>query len=166
MVALHYRRASIDDLPLLYRLAREIWIPAFAPLFSKKQLEALYKGMYNDELLTEWLSAEGNEMYFIYEADKAIGYAAIEKKGDALKLDKIYIHPDLQGAGRGSEVMYFIEQRAKELQAKEITLRVNRGNDSAIRFYQNRGFEIERSIDFPGPDGYLYEDYLMTKIIA
>jgi ribosomal protein S18 acetylase RimI-like enzyme len=166
MVKLTYRRASVEDLPLLYRLAREIWIPAFAPLFTNDQLEALYRGMYNDEILTEWLSTEGNELYFIYQDDRAIGYTAIEKHEGFLKLDKIYIHQDLQGGGLGSEAMGFIEGLAADSGLKEIRLRVNRGNDLAIKFYRKRGYEVVDSIDFPGPDGYRYEDYWMSKILS
>lgn len=165
MVKLTYSRASVDDLPLLYRLAREIWIPAFAPLFSKKQLEALYSGMYNDEILTSWLDTEGNELYFIYQGDDAIGYTAIEKRDDHMKLDKIYIRQNLQGKGLGGESMRFLEGLAADAGLNEIRLRVNRGNDSAIQFYRNRGYEIVDSVDFPGPDGYRYEDYWMSKIL-
>jgi len=119
--------------------------------------------MYNDELLTKWLSREGNELYFIYLGEKTIGYTAVEKHLEFLKLDKIYIHPALQGKGYGGQAMKTIEEIATEANLPEIQLRVNRGNDSAIAFYQNRNFTIIQSIDFPGPDGFLYEDYLMKK---
>ena len=160
---MRFQKATTEDLPLLYQLAEEIWIPAFAPLFTETQLRALYAGMYNDELLTRWLSREGNELYFIYQSEKAIGYTAVENHSDFLKLDKIYIHPSLQGKGYGGEAMKKIEEIATEAGLTRIQLRVNRENDSAISFYQNRDFRITESIDFPGPEGFLYEDYLMTK---
>jgi len=163
VVGLRFRKATTADLPLLYQLAEEIWIPAFSPLFTASQLRALYSGMYNDELLTSWLSKEENELYFIYLGEKAIGYTAIEKHSELLKLDKIYIHPSLQGKGYGGEVMKKIEEIAANARLSAIELRVNRGNDSAIAFYRNRDFDISKSIDFPGPDGFLYEDYLMKK---
>ncbi|MCZ4407900.1 GNAT family N-acetyltransferase [Cryomorphaceae bacterium 1068] len=165
MVDLKFQRATVQDLPLLYQLAEEIWLPAFAPLFDEAQLRALFSGMYNDELLTAWLSREGNELYFIYDGDKAVGYTAVEKHSGFLKLDKIYIHPSIQGKGYGAEVMKKIEEIAFDADLNHIELRVNRENDSAISFYQNRDFNITESIDFPGPEGFLYEDFLMKKII-
>ncbi|MFT6996778.1 MAG: ribosomal protein S18 acetylase RimI-like enzyme [Cryomorphaceae bacterium] len=164
MVDLQFRRASPKDLPLLYELAEEIWIPAFAPLFTEAQLRALYSGMYNDELLTQWLSRKGNELYFIY-SKATIGYMAVEKHPEFLKLDKIYIHPSTQGKGFGGAAMKKIDQIAIDAGLSAIQLRVNRENDLAISFYQNRDFEITESIDFPGPDGFLYEDYLMKKVL-
>jgi ribosomal protein S18 acetylase RimI-like enzyme len=164
VVDLRFRRASPKDLRLLYELAEEIWIPSFAPLFTETQLRALYSGMYNDELLTKWLSRKGNELYFIY-SKAAIGYMAVEKHPEFLKLDKIYIHPSTQGKGFGGAAMKKIDQIAIDSGLSVIQLRVNRENDSAISFYQNRDFEITESIDFSGPDGFLYEDYLMKKVL-
>lgn len=165
MVDLTFQKADVKDLPLLYKLAEEIWIPAFAPLFSEIQLRALYRGMYNDELLTQWLSQKSNELYFIYSDQKPIGYAAVEKHPSFLKLDKIYIHPSLQGKGCGGAAMKKIDQIAIDAGLSVIQLRVNRENNSAIAFYLHRNFQIIESIDFPGPDGFLYEDYLMEKLL-
>lgn len=165
MVDLTFRRAAIQDLPLLYELAEQIWIPAFAPLFTETQLRALFDGMYNDELLTQWLSRKGNELYFIYSSNEAIGYMAIEKHLEFLKLDKIYIHPSTQGKGLGDATLKKIEQMATNAGLSTIQLRVNRENDSAISFYKNRNFAITESIDFAGPHGFLYEDYLMKKVL-
>ncbi len=162
---LQLQKGTVKDLPRLYQLAEEIWIPAFAPLFDEVQLRALFSGMYNDELLTAWLSREGNDLYFINNDNKDIGYTAIEKHPCFLKLDKIYIHPSLQGKGYGREVMKKIEEIAFDADLNHIELRVNRENHSAISFYQNRNFSIIESIDFPGPEGFLYEDFLMKKII-
>lgn len=163
MVELKFQRATLQDLPLLYKLAKEIWIPTFAPLFTEIQLSALFAGMYNDELLTQWISQKGNELYFIYASSDAIGYMAVEKHPEVLKLDKIYIHPSTQGKGYGGIAMNKIEQIAIEAGLLTIQLRVNRGNALAIAFYKNRNFTITESIDFPGPAGFTYEDYLMNK---
>lgn len=165
MVKLQFQTATVADLPQLYEMAEEVWLPAFAPLFSETQLKALYSGMYNDTILTKWLAEKGNELYFIYVNEKAIGYSAIEKHSDFLKLDKIYIHPSLQGKGLGGEAMKKIEKIALDAGLSKIQLRVNRENHSAISFYQNRNFRIIESIDFPGPEGFLYEDYLMKKVL-
>ncbi|HKK38319.1 MAG TPA: GNAT family N-acetyltransferase [Cryomorphaceae bacterium] len=165
MVRLQFQKATITDLPLLYELAEEIWIPAFAPLFSETQLRALYSGMYNDELLTKWLAEKRNELYFLRVNDNAIGYSAIEKHSEFLKLDKIYIHPSFQGKGLGRAAMIKIEEITIDSGLSEIHLRVNRENHSAISFYQNLNFRIIESIDFPGPQGFLYEDFLMKKVL-
>ncbi len=162
---LRFQKAEVSDLPLLYKLAEEIWIPTFAPLFSETQLRALYSGMYNDEKLTRWLNQAENELYFIYSEERAIGYFGIEKHPPVLTLDKIYIHPELQGQGLGLQTMVEVELLAVTSDLKRIQLRVNRFNSSAISFYERRQFRIIESIDIPGPDGFVYEDYRMEKVL-
>ena len=163
MVSLKYEKASVQDLSKIYDLSEEIWKPAFSPYYAKEDLDLLYTGMYNDNLLTNWLSNSKNMFYFILKDNRYIGYTAIELHSDHLKLDKIYVHPSLQGSGIGSLVMKKIEAIAAEFSLETIFLRVNRKNKLAIDFYHNRSFKIIESIDFPGPKGLRYEDYLMEK---
>ncbi|MEM9053444.1 MAG: GNAT family N-acetyltransferase [Bacteroidota bacterium] len=163
MVSLAYKRATVDDLDKIYELSEEIWKPAFAPYYSKEDLDILYTGMYNDDLLTQWLSNPKNQFYFILKDQQYIGYTAVELHSHHLKLDKIYVHQSLRGSGIGSLVMKKIEDIASKFSLERIILRVNRENKPAIEFYQNRSFTITESIDFPGPNGLLYEDYLMEK---
>ncbi len=164
-----------DQLPLLYRLAEEIWLPTFSPLFSEKELQSLYQGMYNDDALKAWMDRPGCTLYIIYTApanlpngqihrpEVAIGYMGIEHTPDSLKLDKIYVHPRLQGQGVGSWAVEQVMAFAKNAGCERITLRVNRRNTAAIAFYNGRGFVIDAEVDYPAPNGFTYEDYLMSK---
>lgn len=160
---INYQKASADDLPKIFEISEEIWKPAFAPIYSPKELNVLYHGMYNKELLVTWLSITSNHFYFILNDKKFIGYMAVELHPTHLKLDKIYVHQSLQGNGIGSQVMLKVESFAREASLKQIMLRVNRQNRSAIDFYRKRNFHILESINIPGPNQLVYEDYLMVK---
>jgi ribosomal protein S18 acetylase RimI-like enzyme len=167
---------SKSQLPELLLLSEKIWLPAFAPLFDREKLLSLYRGMYSEQLLTDWMARPGCTLYFICRKEleenslepeqKLIGYLATELSGATLKLDKIYVDPTLQSKGIGRRVMDITEEKAINAGAAEITLRVNRRNDRAIAFYQRCGFEITGKEDFPAPDGYVYDDYLMTKKLS
>lgn len=164
------------ELPQLLILSEKIWIPAFAPLFDHQKLWSLYRGMYSRDLLKDWMSRPGCELFFIFReggkkdtavlAVQPIGYLATELKGTTLKLDKIYVDPTLQSKGIGSRVMEITAEKAFNYGASEITLRVNRRNDRAIAFYVRCGFEITGEEDFPAPDGHVYDDFLMTKKLS
>jgi ribosomal protein S18 acetylase RimI-like enzyme len=165
VVSVAFKKASIQDLPLIYELAEEIWIPAFAPLFAETQLRALYQGMYNDKLLINWLKQKENDFFIALFDGQPKGYYATENHQKYLKLDKLYVHPDLQGQGVGKKILQEIVNHCRKKGIPSIELRVNRGNDGAIGFYKKYGFEIEKSVDFEGPNGFLYEDYIMAKSI-
>jgi ribosomal protein S18 acetylase RimI-like enzyme len=158
-----------SDLPALYQLAERIWLPTFAPFFTEHELKSLYKGMYNDETLLDWMSKSGHALFFICAqatpAD-AIGYLAIETKKDGLKLDKIYVDPLLHGKGIGRWAMAQMEEIAAKHGLNKISLRVNRRNRQAIHFYEKCGFHIDEEVDYPAPNGFVYDDYLMSKTMS
>ncbi len=158
------------ELQELYRLARSIWLPSFAPLFSEKELVALYNGMYNDATLLSWMGSAGNHLFFIcMQADaksRRIGYLGISIQAPLLYIDKIYVHPDQQGRGIGLAVMEEAERRGQNAGCTSSQLRVNRGNKKAIKFYESMGYQIEKEIDLPAPSGYTYSDFVMCKALC
>lgn len=162
------RAALLSEIPSLIELSKDIWIPAFTPLFTLEEVTALHSGMYAPEVLESWMAQPGHHMYFIDAADgsERIGYLAVALEAERLKLDKIYVHHRLQGQGIGRWAMKKVIQMALEAQLPEVYLRVNRGNEKAIRFYQKLGFEIEAEVDFPAPNGYVYADYLMAVRVS
>jgi len=162
MHSLHPVRAS--GIPALIALSKEIWLPAFAPLFEKDELMSLYRGMYDVRVLEQWLAKTENHLWFIETAGWKgyAGYLAVEEESDRLKLDKIYVHPYLQGRGVGQWALEQVMEMARKLGHSSLYLRVNRGNVQAIRFYKAAGFTIDEEVDFPAPNGYVYQDYLMS----
>jgi len=152
---------GVSDLDDIIDLAREIWIPSFRSYFTEDQLWALFGGMYNTELLEKTLNNPNYQYHFIYNSkDEVIGYLALDFSDNSLKIDKIYVHPNLQGSGIGSRVLsYLIDQYGD----KRIWLRVNRGNSGAVRLYEKHGFKTIAHKDFHGPNDYKYEDYIMEK---
>lgn len=67
-----------------------------------------------------------------------VGFVAVKARGEFLHLDHLYIHPDFQGKGIGSNVLTHVFERADSLTAA-IKVGALRGSD-ANRFYQRHGF--------------------------
>jgi len=155
------KRQGIDQIDQIIKLAKEIWIPSFKSYFTEEQLWSLFEGMYNKKLLQKTLSQPAYHYYFIYDRKgQIIGYLALDFSNNSLKIDKIYVHPKLQGMGIGTLVMDYILDKYKE---KRIWLRVNRGNFGAVKLYEKQGFRVIERKDFHGPGKYKYEDYIMEK---
>jgi ribosomal protein S18 acetylase RimI-like enzyme len=152
---------GISEIDQIIDLAKEIWIPSFESYFTDEQLWSLFEGMYNIDLLKKTLDNPHYHYYFISNAnDEIIGYLALDFSNDSLKIDKIYVHPRLQGSGIGSKILaYLIDQYRN----KRIWLRVNRGNRGAVKLYEKHGFKTIARKDFHGPGKYKYEDYIMEK---
>lgn len=157
-----FRKAAVRDIPQLIALAREIWLPTFSVYFTKSELNSLFSGMYNTEKITSDLS-NPQYAYFIVEdfSQKGIGYFATAINAEYLKLDKIYVSPILQGRGIGKWIFDEVVSQAQDNNLHFIRLNVNRRNSPAIAFYKKLGFTIVESIDIPGPNGFVYDDYVM-----
>jgi GNAT superfamily N-acetyltransferase len=122
--------------------------------------------MYNEAKLLSWLSAPENHLYIVNYQNEPKGYLGLSYEPDRLWLDKIYIHPKLQGRGLGAAVLSRVERMATDANISRVALRVNRRNEKAIAFYLRKGFTIDGEADFPAPGGYIYDDYLMSKVIS
>lgn len=164
MVSFKLVEAREADIPKIQQIAEEIWIPTFSRIFSGPELQQLFQGMYAKNVLAETLKNPNYNLFFICdERNKEIGYCAVERKRNVLKLDKIYVAPAKQGGGFGRAVMKEIYQMADAQGLSLVELRVNRAHEKSISFYQKQGFKIVESVNFPAPNGYIYEDYIMQK---
>lgn len=162
MVAPEIHKIDESQIPRIIELAREIWLPAFKPFFTSHELESLFEGMYAPEKLIEWFGRSGNQMFTIGPKDRPLGYFAIAEKENKFWLDKLYVNPDTQGSGLGYGTWLLAKSMARESGYNEVWLRVNRRNKQAIDFYLRVGFKIDSSVDFEGPNGFIYDDYLMN----
>ncbi len=159
---LHFSKASLQDIPAIIAIAEKIWLPSFARYFEEYELNSLFSGMYTPQKLLETLNNPAYAFYFVKdEKGSTLGYFAIEMKSQTLKLDKIYVDPTIQRQGLGKIIFQHITELAEQKKAETIALNVNRRNSLAISFYKKLGFEIIRNEDIPGPNGFIYDDYVM-----
>ena len=76
----------------------------------------------------------------IVHNDLRVGFVLIRPDGDGLYLDHLYIHPDFQSRGLGSQALTVILKEA-DLAQKDIKVGALKESDSN-RFYQAHGFEL------------------------
>lgn len=75
-----------------------------------------------------------------------IGFFVLNPKGDALRLDHLYIHPDHQGLGIGARVLAQVFAEADQ-QSKLLRVGALKGSDSN-RFYRRHGFQLVEESEF------------------
>lgn len=82
---------------------------------------------------------------FIHVDGALAGVVAVAEFGDHIQLEKLYLLPDVQGRGVGSQVLRDLLQAA-ERQQKTLRLRVLEVNTSARRFYERHGFVVTQCV--------------------
>lgn len=154
-------RCLPGDEQRIQALAEKIWIPTFSSILSEDRLTYLFHLMYDSKKLSQQLLNPLNAFYVLTFSGKDVGYAQLVFHKEWIKLEKLYVHPMMQGKGCG---LYLLRHMISEAAAKsinELRLQVNRGNERAILFYKTFGFKIVASKDFDVGGGHVMDDYVM-----
>ena len=150
---------SKSDLPLVEKMAHEIWPIHYTPIIGVKQVEYMLNKMYSVPVLEQKFN-EGHQFYLIKEGDKSIGYISTSSPDNRnFFLHKFYILPTQQGKKLGEQI--FNQLYRKLYHAESIRLYVNRQNYKSINFYFKLGFKIEKLNELDIGEGYFMSDFIM-----
>jgi ribosomal protein S18 acetylase RimI-like enzyme len=156
------RSAEIDDLPVIRRLAEEIWPFAYGSILKEGQLKYMLDLIYSIPSLQHQLADLHHRFILVIENGVYIGFASFSSHEDPVvyHLNKIYILPGQQGKNIGKQILEFVISEVKAAGASSLQLNVNRHN-KATHFYEKHGFKIIRSEDIDIGMGYFMNDYVM-----
>lgn len=162
------RKATINELPIVQSLAKEIWPPTFRQILSQKQIEYMLDMMYSLDALKKQLTELNHVFIIAFEGDIDVGYLSYEinsKNKSETKIHKIYLLPSTQGKGYGKQLIGYAKKVAIENFQTGITLNVNKFN-KAYEFYLKQGFEFVKNEDIDIGNGFLMEDAVLSLSIS
>lgn len=157
--------ASKEDIFIIQSLSDRIWPPTFSDILTKDQISYMMDIMYSTASLEEQMIKSGHHYLLVKDGDEYLGYLSYEldyKGSEATKIHKIYVLPSTQGKGIGRLFINAVCNIAKANNNNQLLLNVNRFN-KAINFYQRIGFEVIGREDIDIGNGFLMEDYTMSK---
>ena len=156
------------DLPALAELAGRIWRQHYPGIISPEQIEYMLRKMYSLEVLRNEISFQGIHFYRLIDQGRFVGFASIgpAHAAGAFKVHKLYLLPEVHGRGLGSRLLNHCESEARRLGATRLILAVNKQNSKAIAAYQRNGFQIAESVTTNIGEGFVMDDYIMTKDLA
>jgi ribosomal protein S18 acetylase RimI-like enzyme len=97
-----------------------------------------------EELLPQGLSTENNFLYTLVDEDEAIGLIWMNVKTQPSKIGFIYnvfVKEKFRGKGYGKSLMLLIEEKAREMELKSLSLHVFGSNHVARKLYETIGYE-------------------------
>ena len=159
------RKATIEDIPLINRLAWIVFPHTYKELLSPGQIDFMMDWMYSPTNLHKQMTEDGHIYYLAFQGDEPAGYLSIQPEGEHVyHLQKIYVLPSYQGKKLGKLLFQQAIDGIKELQPApcQIRLNVNRYNTKAVEFYQRMGMKKIFEGDFDIGHGYLMTDYIMA----
>ena len=157
------RPVTAPDVPAIAALAREIWQATYPGIITQEQIDFMLEQRYGHERLYEDLQESDKWLDQAFYAGRRIGFAFSEIYKGEFKLDKLYIHPDVQRKGVGGQLIANVAERARAAGYPCVILQVNKRNVNAINSYKKYGFEVRTvTVDDIG-GGYVMDDYVMEK---
>ena len=104
-------------------------------------------------------------IYFIQHDETVVGFAHLGSRGGKTDwLEELFILPEYQGNGFGSEAIHQLEEIVKQYSAS-LYIEAAARNEAAIRLYRKLGYDCLNTItirkDFPG---YEYDVVRKEKI--
>ena len=160
-----FRKAGLEDTPLIEELAQEIFPATYKGMLSEGQIEFMMDWMYSQENLRRQILEDGHIYHIVYYEGEPVGYVSLQQQGERLwHLQKIYLKPGMQGKSVGKKMFLFALEyiRANSLLPYTMELNVNRDNVKAWQFYEHMGMHKASSGDFHIGNGYYMTDFIMA----
>ena len=158
---LTFQKACTTDIPILRKLAREIWTVSYGEMLPARQIEYMLNWMYSEETIQQEMDKE-----VLWELirldDENIGFIALTPEAEVLKLNKLYILGNLHGQGFGQAALRHVIEYGTSKGFQKIYLTVNKQNAKAMKAYEKAGFIRTDSLVSDIGDGFVMDDYIYT----
>jgi GNAT superfamily N-acetyltransferase len=150
-----------SDIQWLHPVIVDIWTEVFTPIIGKDQVDYMLQNYQGIDNIRQEIQ-QGILYFALMFQNECIGYTAYELKTDYIYLSKIYIEKAYRGKGFMREIFDWYDQLSHQYQRKQL-LRVNQGNERAIKVYNKREFKLiaEDIVDIGA--GFQMVDYLFEK---
>jgi len=156
---------NTEDIDAVARLARPIWFEHYSPIIGESQVEYMLNKFQSQQAIASQIS-EGYQYFQVTFSDKLVGYFSLQERDRAsLFIGKFYLSKNTRGKGIGRSMLAYIESLANELSCQSIDLTVNK-NNPAYEIYLKLGFINQGSAQFDIGNGYIMDDYLMSKSLS
>ncbi len=164
-LTIQIRPITPPDVPAISSLAREIWQATYPGIITQDQIDFMLELRYGHERLYDDLEDADKWLDQAFLDDRRVGFAFSEIYKGEFKLDKLYIHPDVQRQGVGGQLIEHVAERARKLGYPKVILAVNKRNEKAINSYKKYGFVVREIIQDDIGQGYVMDDFIMEKVL-
>jgi diamine N-acetyltransferase len=145
---LQLKAIKIVDQPKLMALIQRIYPPAYKHLWKNEDCSFYFNKFFSLENLTKDLQDKNAEYYFVYYHSKLAGIIRFiyndlyldYKNETATYLNRIYLGEEAQGKGVASQLLDWIEQKAKQKGNTLIWLKAMDTQRQALRFYEKKEY--------------------------
>ena len=154
-----------EDINLIVDIAKPIWVEHYSPIIGRDQVDYMLDKFQSVKAIKEQL-LQGYRYFKVLNEKQIIGYFSTQfRDNSSLFISKFYLAKSARGLGVGKIMLQFIESLALECTCNSLDLTVNKYNP-AYQVYLKLGFTNQGSVEIDIGNGYIMDDYLMSKNIS
>jgi ribosomal protein S18 acetylase RimI-like enzyme len=155
------------DFATVARLGEVIWRAHYTKIIGSAQIGYMLADRYTPEKLSLYLNADDRWLMLLRIDGRAVGYCSYALTDDPgeMKLEQLYLLPELQGKGLGRLMLRHVEEQARARGRSLLMLQTNKRNAGAIAFYCKAGFTVREEAVFDIGNGFVMDDYVMEKVL-
>lgn len=161
------RLATLADVNRIREIAEITWPVTYSSIISMDQIQFMLDWMYDKQTISSAIEAVNQDFLVLENANEIVGFAGIEHQyegNNITRLHKLYVLPSTQGTGGGKTLLKAVENEARIHKSSLLHLNVNKANP-AVQFYFKNDFEVDHEIILEIGNGFVMDDYVMTKKI-
>ncbi|HMV05292.1 MAG TPA: GNAT family N-acetyltransferase [Accumulibacter sp.] len=152
------------DVEAIIDLARVVWYDTYPAIISRAQIEFMLAQRYTAARIRGELQQAGIWWDQAHVGTQLAGFAcSLLTANHELKLDKIYVDPQHQGAGVGARLIAQVAEHARAAACTTLILAVNKHNERAIAAYRRHGFVVREAVCVDIGGGFVMDDFIMAK---
>ena len=145
-----YREWTIEDTDETQKVLFKTWVASYAGFIPMTDIQWYFNNYYSDINFAR-LQADPDIWSFVAETGgHVVGYARGRNNLDQKRfyLESLYVLPEFQGKGIGTELLKLVENTAQQLNHPVIWLGVMVQNIPSIEWYRKLGFQFVEETPF------------------
>jgi ribosomal protein S18 acetylase RimI-like enzyme len=144
------RRWAPTDIPDVQHIAWTTWLATYGGFIPEADIRSHFDEYYATDVLERICTDDRARGYLAEWDERPVGFAraAFDPEEGRCYLASLYVLPDFQGRGLGSQLLRACERFALDQGAAEIWLGVMRQNVTALAWYRRIGFRFVREEPF------------------
>jgi len=152
------------DFAAVAELAHRIWHAHYSSIITHEQIDYMLGNRFAADGLARYVGAADRWMELLRVDGVLVGYCSwsLTAQPAEMKLEQLYVVPELHGQGLGKRMMQRIEIDARAHGCRSLVLTVNKHNQRSIEVYLHSGFVVREEAVFDIGRGYVMDDYVMS----
>lgn len=140
------REMTVSDAGIVSELYADSWRRTYSDLYDEAGLAAQIAKRFSEEKQTEEVKNADVITLVVTDGDAVIGASSSMMDGrNQAWIDRMHILPEYFGTGLADDLMRATIAKHSGLQS--LALKVLKGNDRAIHFYEKHGFNVTDTIE-------------------